>query len=159
MALSAELVGMHFRYPHYYLVEREKVREYARAVHNDHPAHLDESAAAELGHPGVTAPLTFISMLSYVAQRAMFDAADIVLSDRQIVQVDQVIRFARPITDGDRLHCDVYVEEVRHAHGTDIIVNKVVVTNSDGETLQETYTTLAGRSEGEGGSGFNNGAA
>jgi acyl dehydratase len=63
------------------------------------------------------------------------------------------------VTAGDTLYCDVYVDDVRQAHGTDIIVNKVVVTNQDGETVQETYTTLAGRSDDSGESGFNDGAA
>jgi hypothetical protein len=53
----------------------------------------------------------------------------------------------------------VYVHDVRQAHGTDIIVTKNVITNQDGEAVQETYTTLAGRSDDSGESGFNDGAA
>jgi len=55
---------------------------------------------------------------------------------------------------GDKLFCDVYVHEVRQAHGTDIVVNKVVITNEDGDVVQENYTTLAGRSAENGESGF-----
>ena len=39
---------------------------------------------------------------------------------------------------GDRLYCDVYVHSIRQAHGTDIIVTKNVITNQDGEVVQET---------------------
>lgn len=159
MALPANLVGTHYRYPDYYLVEREKIREFARALRNRDPAFFDDDLAAELGHRGVPAPLTFLSGFSYTAQRAMFDNAHIGLSDKKIVQVDQVVKFRRPITAGDKLYCDVYVDEVRQAHGTDIIVNKVVFTDADGEIVQETYTTLAGRSEEDGESGFSDGTA
>ena len=159
MSLSAKLVGTHYRHPDYYVVEREKVREYARAVQCDDPASLDDDAAAALGHPGVAAPLTFMSVFSYTAQRTMLEVNGINITDQQIVQVDQVIKFLKPIVAGDTLFCDVYIDDIRQAHGTDIIVNKVVVSNADGQTVQETYTTLAGRSEEDGESGFNDGAA
>ena len=49
---------------------------------------------------------------------------------------------------------DPVVHDVRQAHGTDIVVNKVLITNDDGDVVQETYTTLAGRSGENGESGF-----
>ena len=48
MALSEKIVGTHYRHPDYYLVEREKVREYANAVQNTDALFFDEDAAAEL---------------------------------------------------------------------------------------------------------------
>ena len=159
MALSQSLVGTHYRYPDYYQVEREKIREYATAVRNSDPAFFDDDAAADLGYDGLLSPLTFISVLGYAAQTAFFDHADIGITDKQIVHVDQVLKFRKPVTAGDTLYCDVYVDDVRQAHGTDIIVNKVVITNQDGEIVQETYTTLAGRSDDSGESGFNDGLA
>jgi acyl dehydratase len=151
---------MHYRYPDHYVVGREKIREYAVAVKNEDPAYFDEKAAAELGHDGLLAPLTFISVFGYQAQSAFFANADIGIHDAKIVQVDQELKFMKPIKAGDRLYCDVYVHSIRQSFGADIIVTKNIATNEDGEVVQETYTTLAGRSgeEGEVG-GFNNGAA
>jgi acyl dehydratase len=149
---------MHFRYPDYYEVGREKIREYAIAVKNDDPAYYDESAAADLGHDSLPAPLTFISVFGYQAQSAFFANANIGITDMQIVQVDQELKIFLPIKAGDRLFCDVYVHSVRQAHGTDIIVTKNVITNQQGESVQETYTTLAGRSD-DSGEGFSNGTA
>src|SRR5689334_1842276 len=150
---------MHYRYPDHYVVGREKVREYAIAVKNDDPAFYDEKAAAELGYDRLLAPLTFISVFGYKAQSAFFANANIGIQDTQIVQVDQALKFLQPIQVGDKLYCDVYVHSVRQAHGTDIIVTKNIVTNQDGDVVQETYTTLAGRSEENGESGFNDGSA
>jgi hypothetical protein len=121
--------------------------------------HLRDEAAAELGYRGVVGPLTFISVFSYTAQLAMFESAGIGITDKQIVQVDQVLKFHKPVVAGDKLHCDVYLHEIRQAHGTDIIVTKNVVTNSDGDIVQENYTTLAGRSDESGESGFDDGTA
>jgi acyl dehydratase len=159
VALSAQIVGMHYRYPDHYVVGREKLREYATAVKNDDAAFFDEAAAAELGHSALPAPLTFISVFGYQAQTAFFAHANIGISDMQIVQVDQVLKFRKPIHAGDKLYCDVYVDSVRQAHGTDIIVTKNIVSNDQGDVLQETFTTLAGRSGEDGEEGFSDGTA
>lgn len=159
MGLSEKLLGKHYRHPDFYMVEREKTREYATAVKNTDPAFFSDEAAAELGYSGLAAPLTFISVFGYVAQVASFTHHGIVLADHKIVHVDQILKFQRPIVAGDKLYCDVYVHEVRQAHGTDIVVNKVLITNDNGEVVQETYTTLAGRSEENGESGFSDGTA
>jgi len=158
VAVSEDIVGMHYRYPDHYEVGREKLREYAAAVKNDDPAFFDEEAAAELGYDAILAPLTFISVFGYTAQTAFFASANVGITDAQIVQVDQELRFLRPVKAGDKLYCDVSVHSLRQSFGTDIIVTKNLITNQDGEVVQETYTTLAGRSE-EGESGFNDGTA
>ena len=97
MSLSESIVGMHYRYPDHYVVGREKVREYAVAVKNEDPSYYDEAAAAELGHGALPAPLTFISVFGYQAQTAFFADANIGITDMQIVQVDQVLKFVKPI--------------------------------------------------------------
>lgn len=158
MSLSKDLVGTHYKYPDHYVVGREKIREYAVAVKNDDSAFYDEQAAADLGHDAILAPLTFISVFGYQAQLAMFKSNNIAISDEKIVQVDQELRFLQPIKAGDRLYCDVYVHSIRRSFGADIIVTKNIITNQDDEVVQETYTTLAGRSDGEE-SGFDDGAA
>src|SRR5271168_1970560 len=150
---------MHFRYPDHYMVEREKVREYAVAVQNQDGAFFEEKVAADLGYPGLLAPLTFICVFGYRAQSAFFEHANIAVNDAQIVQVDQVLKFTKPIVVGDKLYCDVYVDAMREAHGTQIIVTKNIITNGDGDTVQETYTTLAGRAGEDGEEGFSDGAA
>jgi acyl dehydratase len=159
VSLSANLLGMHYRYPDYYEVEREKIREYAVAVQNDDAPFFREDAAAELGYAGLLAPLTFICVFGYKAQSAFFKYANIAVEDAQIVQVDQVLIFQKPIVAGNKLHCDVYVDSVRESHGTQIIVTKNVITNEDGDIVQETYTTLAGRAGENGEKGFSDGVA
>ncbi len=158
MSLGQKIVGRHYRYPEYYEVEREKIREYAEAVKNDDPPFFEEKAASELGHESLLAPLTFISVFGYRAQRSFFEDANIGIQDAKIVQVDQVLKFVKPIKAGDKLYCDVHVDSVRQAHGTDIIVLKNIVTNEAGDLVQESYTTLAGRA-GEGEEGFSDATA
>jgi acyl dehydratase len=159
VALSEQIVGMHYRHPDHYIVGREKLREYAIAVKNEHPALHDDAAAAELGHASILAPLTFISVFGCQAQSAFFESANIGINDMQIVQVDQVVKFRKPIHAGDKLYCDVYVDSVRQAHRTDLIVTKNIISDDNGDVVQETYTTLAGRSGEDGEEGFSDGTA
>ena len=160
MSLSEHIVGMHYRYPDHYVVGREKIREYATAVKNEDAAYFDDKAAADLGYKGLLTPLTFMSVFGYQAQTAFFESASIGIYDAKIVQVDQELKFFKPIQAGDELYCDVYVHSLRRSFGADIIVTKNIVTNQNGDVVQETYTTLAGRAPGDGEEGgFNNGAA
>lgn len=159
MALSANIVGMHYRYPDHYEVEREKIREYALAVQNDDAPFFDEDAAAELGYKTLLAPLTFICVFGYRAQTAFFDYANIAVEDAQIVQVDQVLKYKKPIVAGDKLYCDVYVDSVRKTHGTQLVVTRNIVTDEAGDIVQETYTTLAGRASEDGEEGFSHAIA
>ncbi|HXO56050.1 MAG TPA: (3R)-hydroxyacyl-ACP dehydratase subunit HadA [Mycobacterium sp.] len=154
MSLGKNAIGKRFRYPDYYIVEREKIREYAVAVKNDDRPFHEEKAAVELGYDGLIAPLTFISVFGYQAVAAFFEWANIATHDAQVVQVDQSLKFFAPIKVGDRLHCDVEIESVRRAHGTDIIMTKQTITNDAGDIVQETYTTLAGRAGEDGEEGF-----
>jgi acyl dehydratase len=153
MSLGQDAIGKRFRYPDHYIVEREKIREYAVAVKNDFPPFHEEKAAEALGYDGLLAPLTFISVFGYQAVAAFFEWANIATNDAQVVQVDQALKFFAPIKVGDRLYCDVEIESIRRAHGTDIIMTKQTITNDGGEVLLETYTTLAGRAD-EGDEGF-----
>src|SRR5271156_142113 len=159
MSLGQDAIGKRFRYPDYYVVEREKIREYAVAVKNDFPPFQEEKAAEELGYDGLIAPLTFISVFGYKAVATFFEWANIRTNDAQVVQVDQSLKFFAPITVGDQLYCDVEIESVRRAHGTDIIVTKQTITNDAGDVVQETYTTLAGSAGDEGEEGFKDATA
>lgn len=159
MSLAEKIAGLTYRYPDHYEVEREKIREYAVAVQNDDAAFFEEKAAAELGYDGLVAPLTFISVFGYQAVAAFFEHANIETNEAQVVQVDQELKYFRPIKVGDRLYCDVAVQSVRRAHGTDIIVTRQTVTNTDGDLVQETYTTLAGRASEDGEKGFSDATA
>jgi acyl-CoA thioesterase FadM len=159
MSLGKNAVGKRFRYPDHYIVEREKIREYANAVKNSDAPFFEEKAAAELGYDGLVAPLTFISVFGYKAVAAFFEWANIAVHDAAVVQVDQSLKFSAPITVGDRLYCDVEIESVRRAHGTDILMTKQTITNDAGEVIQETYTTLAGRAGEDGEEGFRDATA
>src|SRR6185437_11477655 len=66
-------VGHYYQMDDTYLVGREKVREYARAVQDYHPAHWDVAAAAELGYSGLVAAVAFTPTPRKARNRRMFE--------------------------------------------------------------------------------------
>lgn len=145
MALKTDIRGMVFEYPDKFVVGREKVREYARAVKSEDPASIDETAAAELGHDALVASPTFVSTLALLVQRAFFQAVDIGMETMQIVQVDQRFVYHKPIRAGDTLYARMDVHSVDERFGADIVVTRNTCTDENGEVVIEAFTTLMGQ--------------
>jgi acyl dehydratase len=144
MALKTNIQGMVWKYPDTFVVGREQVRQYAKAVKALDPASHDEEAAAELGHDSLIAPPTFASIFAVMIQNHFFQHVDVGLETMQIVQVDQKFVFHRPIKAGDKLVGTMHVESVVERFGADIVVTRNICHNADGEMVLEAYTTLMG---------------
>ncbi|WP_460699897.1 fused (3R)-hydroxyacyl-ACP dehydratase subunits HadA/HadB [Nocardia thraciensis] len=138
----ASKVGHYYRVDEPYVVGREKIREYARAVQDWHPAHWDEDAAAERGYDGLVAPLTFVSIPAMAANRKLFES--VVVGYDMFVQTEQVFEQHRPIVAGDRLITDVELSAVRRIAGKDLITVTNTFTDVDGEVVHVMHTTVVG---------------
>jgi acyl dehydratase len=149
MALSPDIVGMTYQYPDHYEVGRETIRQYALAVKNHDAAYFDEEAARALGYDTILAPLTLISIFGFQAQMAFFEHVNIAITGVKVIQVEQGLKMLRPIQAGDKLYCDIRLDSLRQAFGADVLTIRSRITNQHGETMQEDYTTLAGRSDTE----------
>lgn len=144
MALKTDIRGMVWKYPDSFHVGREQIRQYASAVKAEDPASHDESAAEELGHDAIVAPLTFTAIFALLIQQHFFRNVDIGMETMQIVQVDQKFLYHRPIKAGDTLHGTMYIHSVDERFGADIVVTRNVCTDDDGEIVIEAYTTMMG---------------
>lgn len=148
MTAAAEASAIESRIGHYYqlddtyLVGREKVREYARAVQDYHPAHWDVAAAAELGYSGLVAPLTFTSVPGMMCNRRMFES--VVVGYDTYVQTEEVFEQHRPIVAGDELRIDVELTSVRRFAGRDMITVTNTFTDDAGERVHTLHTTVVG---------------
>jgi acyl dehydratase len=125
-----------------YLVGREKVREYARAVQDYHPAHWDVDAAAELGYADLVTPLTFTSTPGMTCNRRMFE--EIVVGYDTYLQTEEVFEQHRPIVAGDELRVDVELTSVRRTAGRDFITVTNTFTDTAGEVVHTLHTTVVG---------------
>jgi acyl dehydratase len=143
---SQGIIGTHYRFPDYFEVGREKIREFARAVKDDHPAHFDEPAAAEAGYPGLLASLTFLAVAGRQVQLEIFDKFDIPINIAKVFHRDQKFTFHRPIVTGDRLYFDTYLDSVIESHGTVISEVRSEVTDADGRPVVTSVVTMLGES-------------
>lgn len=144
MALKTDIRGMTWKYPDYFEVGREQVRQFSRAVKSDHEAYYEEAAAAEFGYDAILAPLTFVSILAKLIQDDFFRNVDVGFETMQIVQVDQKFVYHRPIKVGDKLYGSLRIESVDERFGADIVVTKNFCHDQDGELVLEAFTTLMG---------------
>ncbi len=148
MTAPAEASALESRVGHYYqmdgtyLVGREKVREYARAVQDYHPAHWDVAAAADLGYSDLVAPLTFTSTPGMTCNRRMFE--QVVVGYDTYMQTEEVFEQHRPIVAGDELHVDVELSSVRRIAGRDLITVTNTFTDTAGERVHTLHTTVVG---------------
>ncbi|OAN30074.1 (3R)-hydroxyacyl-ACP dehydratase subunit HadC [Mycolicibacterium iranicum] len=144
MALKTDIRGMVWEYPDVFVVGREQIRQYANSVKAKDPASHDVAAASELGHTGLIAPPTFMSIFAVMIQNHFFQHVDVGLETLQIVQVDQKFLFHRPIQEGDRLRGALTIMTVDERFGADIVTTRNVLTDHTGAVVMESFTTLMG---------------
>jgi hypothetical protein len=89
MTLKTDIRGMVWKYPDTFVVGREQIRQYANAIKALDPTTHDEAAAAEAGHGGLVAPLSFISFFAVFLQRQLLHHVEKGNESNHIVQVDQ----------------------------------------------------------------------
>ncbi|MBF6472375.1 MULTISPECIES: fused (3R)-hydroxyacyl-ACP dehydratase subunits HadA/HadB [Nocardia] len=142
---ARSLIDHRYRSTFRYEVEREKIREFARAVQDAHPAHRSESAAAELGFPGLVAPATFSSIILTRVHREILDTLITGYDPTRILHADQVFDFGRPLVAGDRLTCDIYFESFRHFGDYDVLAIKSVLIDQHGTVVQTGSSALLAR--------------
>ena len=144
MAIAENIIGTHYRYPDYFEVNREKIRELARAVKDDHPAHYTEEAAKECGYDALIASLTFIAVAGRRVQLEIFNQFDVPINLQRVLHRDQKLIFHRPIMVGDKLWFDSYLDSVIESHGTVIAEVRAEVTDDDGNPVATSIVTMLG---------------
>lgn len=142
------MVGCSYRAEDVYVVGREKIREFARAIQDSHPVHRSESTGADYGYGGLVAPLTFFTVPAFRAQWAMFETVAGSYDLSQIMQTDQIINYHKPIRPGDVLTCDVGLESFRRAFGSELFEFKTVITDQHSTALITSRTSFVGRAGG-----------
>ena len=147
MAIAENIIGTHYRYPDYFEVDREKIREFARAVKNDHPAHFTEDAAKDCGYDTLVAPLTFLAVAGRRVQAEIFNQFDVPINMERVLHRDQKIVFHRPIVAGDRLYFDSYLDSVTESHGAVVTEVRGEVTDAEGKPVLTSIVTVMGEAQ------------
>lgn len=150
MGIADDIIGTHYRYPDYFEVGREKVKEFATAVQDLHPSHFSEAASAECGSDALIASLTFIAVAGRRVQLELFNQFDVPINLERVLHRDQKLIFHRPIKVGDKLWFDSYLDSVIESHGAILTEVRGEVTDDDGNPVMTTVVTILGEAEHEG---------
>ena len=130
-----------------YLVGREKVREFARAVLSEAALHHDPEAARAAGYSDVVAPPTFaIVVQDATLQQLLADEAAAVDFSR-VVHGDQRFTYSRPIVAGDELTGVMTVTSVKSLGGNSMVTSSTEISDADGEHVVTAISTLVVRAE------------
>jgi acyl dehydratase len=147
MSIAQDIIGTHYRYPDYFEVDREKIREFARAVKDDHPAHYSEEAAKECGQDALIASLTFLAVAGRRVQLEIFEHFDVPINMERVLHRDQKLTFHRPIVAGDKLYFDSYLDSVIESHGAVVSEIRGEVSDADGNPVITSVVTVIGEAE------------
>jgi acyl dehydratase len=134
MAVNTEVIGKSYP-PSTYAVGREKVIEYAHAVGETNPLHLDPGAAREAGYADVVAPPMFAVVFSGRALApALFDP-EVGIDFAHMVHGGQEFRWGPLVVAGDEITTTTTVTDVSERRGIGFYVFETESVNQRGETV------------------------
>jgi acyl dehydratase len=121
--------------PKIYAVGREKVREYANAVGETNPVHLDVEAARAAGYADVVAPPMFAVVYSAPAMAPAVLDPDVGINLAMMVHGGQEFVWGQPVVAGDEITTTASVKDISERDGKGFYVFETVSNNQDGDTV------------------------
>jgi acyl dehydratase len=130
-----------------YLVGREKIREFAKAVFSNDPANLDLEAAKNQGYRDLIAPPTFAVVIQERSLTQVIGDKEAALDFSRVVHGDQRFIHARPILAGDELTSELKVASVKQLAGNSMVSFQTQIFDANQELVCTAISTLVVRGE------------
>jgi acyl dehydratase len=134
MPVKTEAIGKQLP-PVTYAVGREKIREYARAVGETDPVHLDVEAARAAGYPDLVAPPMFAVVYSAPAVGPGIFDPEVGINFAMMVHGGQEFRWGKPVVAGDEITTTASVKDISERDGKGFYVFESRSVNQDGEEV------------------------
>ncbi|MFF1635493.1 MaoC family dehydratase N-terminal domain-containing protein [Leifsonia sp. NPDC058248] len=147
MPVNPELQGRQFPPTSPYLVGREKVREFARAVLATNPISFDVEAARAAGHADLVAPPTFPVVVQEQTLAQLLAEPDAGIDFTRVVHGDQRFTYTRPVVAGDELTATLIVASVKSLGGHSMVTAESVIVDAAGEHVVTATSTLVVRGD------------
>ena len=145
--MNPELQGRRFPPTQPYLVGREKVREFARAVLSTSPLNFDPEAARAAGYPDVVPPPTFAVVVQESTLAQLLAAPDADIDFSRVVHGEQRFSYSRPIVAGDELTAELTVSSVKSLGGHSMVTAESEIRDADGAHVVTAISTLVVRGD------------
>lgn len=147
MTVNPDLVERAFPPVAPYLVGREKVREFARAVFATAPLHHDPEAARAAGFADVVAPPTFPIVIAEATLQQLLAEPDAGIDFSRVVHGDQRFTYSRPVVAGDELTATLRVTSIKSLGGNSMVTSESSMVDVRGEHVVTSVSTLVIRGE------------
>jgi len=142
MPVNQDAVGKQWP-PVTYEVGLEKIREYAHAVGETNPVHLDREAALAAGFRDVVAPPMFCVVYSAPAMGPAVLDPEVGINLAAMVHGSQEFQWGEPVCAGDVITTQPRLAEAFEKDGRGFYVFLSESTNSDGNlTVRGTWTNI-----------------
>ncbi|MDQ1529735.1 MAG: hypothetical protein QOK08_2242 [Actinomycetota bacterium] len=145
--MNPDLQGREFPPTTPYLVGREKVREFARAVFATSPLYFDPEAASAAGYSDVVAPPTFAVVIQEQTLAQLLAAPDADIDFSRVVHGEQRFSYSRPIVAGDELTAVLTVSSVKSLGAHSMVTAESSITDAAGAHVVTAISTLVVRGE------------
>lgn len=145
--MNPEIQGRVFAPTDPYLVGREKVREFARAVFATNPLNYDVHAARAAGHADVVAPPTFPIVIQERTLAQLLAEPDAGIDFTRVVHGDQRFTYTRPIVAGDELTATLTVASVKSLGGHSMVTAVSEMVDATGVHVVTATSTLVVRGD------------
>lgn len=128
-----------------YVVAREKIREFSRAVFASSPINHDPEAARAAGYADVVAPPTFPVVIQESTLAQLLSEPDAGIDFSRVVHGNQRFSYTRPIVAGDELTATLTVTSVKAIAGNAMVTAESSVVDAVGEHVVTAVSTLVVR--------------
>jgi acyl dehydratase len=145
--VNPELQGRSYPPTPPYLVGREKVREFARAVLATSPVHFDPEAARAAGYSDVVAPPTFPIVVQDATLQQLLNDPEGGVDFSRVVHGDQRFSYTRPIVAGDELTGTMTVTSVKSLAGNSMVTSETTITDATGAHVVTATSSLVVRGD------------
>jgi acyl dehydratase len=134
MAVNTDIIGKTYP-PTVYAVGREKIKEYAFAVGEHNPVHVDHEAARAAGFADVVAPPMFAVVYSNAAiLPGLFDP-DVGIDFAHMVHGSQEFRWGPLVVAGDEITTTATLADASERGGMGFYVFETNSRNQNDETV------------------------
>jgi len=142
MPVNAQAVGKTYE-PVVYAVGREKVKEYAHAVGETNPVHLDVKAARAAGYADVVAPPMFAVVYSSPAVAVPMIDPQLEINFAMLVHGGQEFAWGPLVVAEDEITTTASVKDISERAGLGYYVLETTSTNQRGEQVcRATWTNI-----------------
>lgn len=145
--MNPSLVDVVFEPTESYVVGREKIREFARAVFADDQAHFDVDVATTRGFADLVAPPTFPVVIQDKTLHQLLSHPDSGIDFSRVVHGDQRFEYSRPVVAGDELVATLRVTKVQTLGGHSMVTSESQMHTPEGEHVVTAVSTLVVRGD------------